>query len=82
MLLGTIMRALGGSTLLGLDTVRAEWLKYTESDFKSEAVYWATQHFEKNVKTVNCKGRAVIVMTGAFLTETVLLVVWGVSQVG
>ena len=64
-----------------MDTVRAEWLEYTEPDFKSEAVYWATEHFEKNVKTVNLKGRAVIVMTGAFLIETVSLVAWGVIQV-
>ena len=82
LLLGAGARATGHIKLLGLDTVRAEWLEYTEPDFKSEAVYWATEHFEKNVKTVNLKGRAVIVMTGAFLIETVALVVWGVIQVG
>ncbi len=78
---GTIMRAMGEITLPGLNRVRAEWLVLTEAEFKLEAIRWGAEHFDKNVKTINRKGHAVILMTIVFLGQTLFLVFWGWSQV-
>ena len=78
---GTATRAFGEMALLGLDKVRDEWLGLSEDDFKIEAIRWAATHSERNIQVVNRKGLAVIIMTGAFLLEVILLAYWGRSQI-
>ncbi len=77
---GTATRALGTISYLGLNEVRDYWLVLTEDDFRLEAVRWAALHYERNLRTVNCKGLIGIGMTAAFMLEAILLIYWGLVQ--
>jgi hypothetical protein len=79
---GTVARTWGRVKLLSLQTVCAEWLPYSEWEFKRRAVYWAGMHFEHNTNVVNKKGRVILLMTAAFLVEAVFMFVWGLSEAG
>ena len=82
LVVGTVARAWGRVKLLSLQTVWAEWLPYSEWEFKRSAVYWAGMHFEHNTGVVNKKGRIVLIMTVAFLVEAVLMFAWGLNEAG
>jgi hypothetical protein len=76
MVLGLATRAWGGLTFTAPGVLYDKWLHLSESEFKRRAVYWAGQHFDRNVAVVNGKGRIVTVMSALFLIETLLLITW------
>lgn len=81
LLIGTLTRALGEVKLPRIYLNPREWLGLHAYWFKFYAVEDATQHFKDNLRTVNRNGLVAIIMTGLFLAETVLLAVWGFSQI-
>ena len=81
LIVGTVMRTWGDINLLGFHEVRNYWLELTDDEFKLEAVRWAAEHYQRNTKTVNCKGHAVSGMTVILLLEAASLTYWGLSQI-
>ena len=82
LLIGTVTRASGEIKLPRVYGNAHAWMDLPPYGFKFYAVEEAAKHFEDNVRTVNRKGVFTQVMTALFLVETLLLAVWGLSQVG
>lgn len=82
LLIGTAARAWSEIRVLSLDSISERWLGLPDESFKLYAVEWSAEHFKANVNTVNKAGRFAILMTILFLAETILLALWGITQIG
>lgn len=74
--IGLVAQASGTITLLNPKVLHDKYLGFDEEEFKKNALRYAGEHSEKNHKTVRRKGNAMGWMTGLFIAETVLLVIW------
>jgi hypothetical protein len=45
-------------------------------EFRQQAIYFAGQHFNKNIQAITVKGRAALALTCLFAVEIVCLVAW------
>lgn len=77
---GVFARQWGKIQLPGPRSVRGGWLELSATDFKREYIRVANEHIGHNLKLVNYKGTVAVWMSGAFLLETLLLVIWGIMQ--
>ena len=53
-----------------------ERLRFDETTFKLDAIYWAGEHFEHGMRVVWRKSLIAHVMTALFLAEVVALLIW------
>jgi len=51
-------------------------LHLSQWEFRQQAIYFAGQHFNKNIAAISVKGRTAFVLTALFSVEIALLVVW------
>jgi hypothetical protein len=79
MIIGLIAQTAGTLTLLTPTALHDKYLGLSEDEFKKNALLYAGQHSEKNHRTVLRKGMAMSAMTGLFILEAVLLVIWVAS---
>ena len=77
---GAGMRSWGKLKLPEPRVIDSEWLSAEAREFKWASIYWAKRHFDENNRLVSVKAFAAVVMTIAFLLETVFLTVWGMGQ--
>ena len=77
LVVGVIGRGfVGGMTLIAPSDLYSQWLGLCETDFKLSGVYWAGQHFDKSARVIWWKSQMAHIMTGLFLAEVVVLLVW------
>jgi hypothetical protein len=71
-----IMRSWGKLRLANPAIIYKGKLHYSEWEFKRSMLDWAGEHFAKNTEVVNRKGRAGDQLSGLFLIEVALFLVW------
>jgi hypothetical protein len=79
--IGAVARVWGTVQLITPQLLYDHWLRYTEWEFKKNAIYWAGQHFKANSALVSKKAWAAFGMTVLLLLEMGLLLAWVVTQV-
>lgn len=73
---GMVARASGTIKLLSPDKLYERYLSKDQEQFKKDVLYYAGAHAVDNHRLVLFKGRAQSIMTGLFLAEVILLVLW------
>ena len=77
LMLGVAGRGLVGSLrLVSPFDLSNERLRFDETTFKLDAIYWAGEHFEHGMRVVWRKSLMAHAMTALFLAEVVALLVW------
>lgn len=69
-------RIYSGLKLVSPERLYDKWLKWTEWEFKKNAIYWAGKHFKHNASLVNRKANFAIAMGILFALEVVFMVLW------
>lgn len=80
-LIGASTKEFGSMKGISPTILYDEWLRIEEPEFKRTLIYWAGMHFEYHTKLINFKGWAANAMTGLFLLEGLMLVVWAVREI-
>lgn len=73
---GTITRFWGALSVISPKQIFDKWLTYTESEFKTTAIYWAGEDFEKNRVLINFKGNVLSGMAFMLFLEISFLAFW------
>lgn len=74
--LGSAARVLGSVRLMSPTTLFNEWLEESEREFDENAVYWAGQHLDRNVKIIGRKALSATVVTVLVAIEGLGFVKW------
>lgn len=63
------------------DSLHEDWLDYPEWEFKTNAIYWAGEHFKKNIALIHKMGLMLGGMHILFSVEVILLLIWIVAAI-
>jgi hypothetical protein len=75
-IIGTLGRISSGLKLISPQKLYAEWLSWSEWEFKKNAIYWAGEHFKYNASLVNKKANFALLMSAFLVIEIVFIVIW------
>jgi hypothetical protein len=75
-IVGVVARARGSLVVLSPAILYEKWLGRSEWEFQKDLLFFAGEHFNKNTRLVERKAREFSWMTGLFVLETALLLVW------
>ncbi len=73
------IRSYGHLHLVNPAIIYEDKLHYSEWQFKRSLLHWAGEHFTKNTKVINRKGHAGNWLSGLFLLEVALFLIWIVT---
>lgn len=76
MVVGLVARARGTLALLDPHVLYEHYLEWGPWEFRKNVLYWAGEHAQLNHDLVIEKGKAINWMTGLFIAESLLLVLW------
>ena len=76
MIIGLVARARGSLALANPKVLYQSYLYKTEWEFRKDAIYWASEHFETNASIIDSKAWLATVMTVLFVIETIMLLIW------
>ena len=79
--IGLPWRTLGTLHMSRPHPVDSGWLELEPEEFKWSSIWWANKNLDHNLKLVNAKGNATLLMTTILVAELALLIAWGLSQV-
>ena len=80
MLIGVLARVWGRLRLLSPQNLYDEYLEDSDWTFREHVLYYAGEHFERNRSLINKKGRIADGMTILFVAETIMLLIWVLTE--
>ena len=73
---GLVARLYGVVTLADPEKVYDKWLRYSEWEFQTRALYFAGQHFKANRSLIRVKSAFLAILTALFAVELLMFLIW------